>query len=80
MNNYIVINGKKAELTKEQLEQLGIKTPKNLWIRASWVTREGEPCWQCPKCNTAMHSYDEESLKIFHKYCGACGHKNILDD
>ncbi len=26
MDNYIVINGKKAELTKEQLEQLGIKT------------------------------------------------------
>lgn len=25
MNNYIVINGKKAELTKEQLEKLGIK-------------------------------------------------------
>lgn len=25
MENYIVINGKKSELTKEQLEKLGIK-------------------------------------------------------
>lgn len=28
MENYIVINGKKAELTKEQLEKLGIEVPK----------------------------------------------------
>lgn len=28
MDNYIVINGKKAELTKEQLEKLGIKVEK----------------------------------------------------
>lgn len=28
MKNYIVINGKKAELTKEQLKQLGIETEK----------------------------------------------------
>lgn len=28
MENYIVINGKKAELTEEQLEQLGIKSEK----------------------------------------------------
>lgn len=28
MDNYIVINGKKAELTKEQLKQLGIKDEK----------------------------------------------------
>lgn len=27
--NYIVINGKKAELTEEQLKQLGIELPKN---------------------------------------------------
>jgi len=29
MENYIVINGKKAELTKEQLENLGIKPKRN---------------------------------------------------
>lgn len=29
MKNYIVINGKKAELTKEQLEKLGIKPERN---------------------------------------------------
>lgn len=28
MNNYIVINGKKAELTEEQLKQLGISIEK----------------------------------------------------
>ena len=28
MDNYIVINGKKAELTEEQLEKLGIKVEK----------------------------------------------------
>lgn len=28
MENYIVINGKKAELTKEQLEALGIEIEK----------------------------------------------------
>ena len=79
MDNYIVINGNKAALTKEQLEQLGIKTSKILWIQRPWFTREGVPCWACPKCNTAMESY-ESSLKVFHTYCGACGHKNILED
>ena len=29
MENYIIINGKKAELTKEQLEKLGIKPKRN---------------------------------------------------
>lgn len=29
MENYIVINGKKTELTKEQLEKLGIKPERN---------------------------------------------------
>lgn len=31
--NYIVINGKKAELTEEQLEKLGIKPEKNKYIK-----------------------------------------------
>lgn len=34
MENYIVINGKKAELTKEQLKALGIKTNENPFDRA----------------------------------------------
>ena len=42
MDNYIVINGKRTELTEEQLKQLGIKTSKNLWIKMPWTTREGE--------------------------------------
>ena len=34
-NNYIVINGKKAELTNEQIELLGIKVRKNPFERVS---------------------------------------------
>ena len=33
--NYIVINGKRAELTKEQMEQLGIEVEENKRWRAS---------------------------------------------
>ena len=33
--NYIVINGKRAELTKEQMEQLGIKVEENNRWRAN---------------------------------------------
>ena len=33
--NYIVINGKKAELTNEQMEILGIKVRKNPFERVS---------------------------------------------
>jgi len=32
-NNYIVINGKKSELTEEQLKLLGIETRKNPFER-----------------------------------------------
>ena len=79
MDNYIVINGKRAELTEEQLKQLGIKTSKNLWIRMPWFTREGKPCWGCPECGTVTSSL-ESSLEIFHIFCGACGNRNILED
>lgn len=34
-DNYIVINGKRAELTKEQMEQLGIEIKENKRWRAS---------------------------------------------
>lgn len=34
--NYIVINGKRAELTKEQMEQLGIEIKKNRRWRANY--------------------------------------------
>ena len=34
-NNYIVINGKKAELTNEQMELLGIKVKNNPFERVS---------------------------------------------
>lgn len=37
MDNYIVINGKKAELTNEQLEKLGIKVEKDIFARGEYV-------------------------------------------
>lgn len=44
--NYIVINGKRAELTKEQMEQLGIKVEENNRWRANyndwyWIVTAG---------------------------------------
>lgn len=39
--NYIVINGKKAELTKEQLEKLGIKEKKD----RRWRAEHKEKYW-----------------------------------
>lgn len=37
MENYIVINGKKAELTEEQIEKLGIKVEKDIFQRGEYV-------------------------------------------
>lgn len=39
--NYIVINGKKADLTEEQLEKLGIKAKEN----KRWRAKDGETYW-----------------------------------
>ena len=43
--NYIVINGKRAELTKEQMEQLGIEVKENKRWRANdryeyWIVED----------------------------------------
>lgn len=35
MDNYICINGKKAELTEEQIKALGIELPKTPFSRTS---------------------------------------------
>lgn len=52
MDNYIVINGKKAELTEEQLEKLGIKVEKkNPFDRVE----EGNHYWQI---DTQSEAYD----------------------
>lgn len=78
MDNYIVINGKKAELTKEQLEKLGINTSNNLWIELHPLSRKSKPRWACPKCGIVIESENQRDLRIMHRYCGACGHRNIL--
>ena len=42
MENYIVINGKKAELTDEQLKQLGIESEKkrNNPFNSEWAEED----------------------------------------
>lgn len=69
MENYIVINGNKAELTKEQLKQLGI-IEKNPFDRVGenkkyyTITREG-------KVTTFVEEndiYDKESYEVAN-YC-----------
>lgn len=75
MENYICINGKKTELTDEQLKQLGIETKKNFWIK------DGDydpPRWICPKCHHTVR-IKEDGLKRACIYCGVCGNKNILE-
>lgn len=58
--NYIVINGKKVELTEEQLKQLGIELPKNKRWRADageiyyFVSSWGSIC----DANDYYHNYD----------------------
>ena len=58
--NYIVINGKRAELTEEQLKQLGIELPKNKRWRADagkiyyFVSSWGSIC----NANDYYHDFD----------------------
>lgn len=75
MENYICINGKKTELTDEQLKQLGIETKKNLWIGYKNFTPAR---WVCPKCRHTV-GMEEDNLKKVMFYCNMCGNKNILD-
>lgn len=57
--NYIVINGKKMDLTDEQLKQLGIKVRKNPFKRVKkdkkhyWITSNGK-----------IDSYDEGGVSF----------------
>lgn len=78
MDNYICINGKKAELTKEQLEKLGIKleTFKSFnrqdnggryyyinSIGKTVVNIEHNPDYNCNQYNVANYCTDKELLK-----------------
>lgn len=57
MDNYIVINGKKAELTEEQLEKLGIKVKKE----TPFARNVGEAYYYIQAFNTVMIETDENT-------------------
>ena len=52
--NYIVINGKRTELTREQLEQLGIKEEGN----KRWRAKKGKCYWSI-NLSVSKYGYDE---------------------
>lgn len=52
--NYIVINGKRAELTKKQIEQLGIKVEEN----NRWRAVNGGTYWFVESRNKAFSTHD----------------------
>lgn len=67
--NYIVINGKKAELTKEQMEQLGIKVAEN----KRWRATDGGQYWFVDSNNEVRsdmeYSYNYDSFRYYsHNY------------
>lgn len=71
MENYIVINGKKAELTKEQLKALGIEVPKtSVFDRREkgegyyFIKHQGEVEYTCE----SNFSWDEDVYNIAN-YC-----------
>lgn len=51
--NYIVINGKRAELTKEQMEQLGIEVEKD----KRWRAKANKVYWHVTSYNHAEPSW-----------------------
>ena len=55
--NYIVINGKRAELTEEQLKQLGIGLPKN----KRWRAERGERYYRVDTFNQVSSLRDIDS-------------------
>lgn len=77
--NYIVINGKKAELTEEQLEKLGIKPEKNKY----------EKIFERAACKSYHHILSDGSVAVtndiatknddaFFKNANYCGDEEIM--
>lgn len=63
--NYIVINGKRAELTEEQMRQLGIEAKGNKRWRADITSHY----WYVNSFNTACKDYDgKKSVDDFRYY------------
>ena len=78
MENYIVINGKKAELTPEQLEALGIEVPKaNAFKRASSCER-----FYFIDCKGEVFSTEEEGVKnddVMYAIANYCTDKALME-
>lgn len=77
MENYIVINGKRAELTEEQLKKLGIVTEKkNPFERA----KKGDEYWTVVH-NGDVFSYLEMNDEFDEKYyliANYCTNKDLM--
>lgn len=77
--NYIVINGKRAELTKEQLKQLGIVTEKSPFARVGkrelfyFISSSG-------RVDCATESYPSDGLvTTFFNTANYCTDKAIME-
>lgn len=67
--NYIVINGKRSELTKEQMEQLGIEVEEN----KRWRAADGGQYWFVDSNNEVRsdmeYRYNYDSFRYYsHNY------------
>lgn len=68
MENYIVINGKKAELTEEQLENLGIKVEKDIF-----EPKDGDQYYLISNSGClCTHNWDGDGYDIRVKEVGNC--------
>ena len=78
MDNYIVINGKKAELTPEQLKALGIEVPKaNAFKRARSCER-----FYFIDCKGEVFSTEEEGVKnddVMYAIANYCTDKALME-
>ena len=82
MDNYICINGKKARLTSEQLEALGI-CRTNRWVTEVLYPSIGElrVKYTCPNYGKFFYTRTEMSGSMLnaHRYCGYCGTENVSE-
>lgn len=62
--NYIVINGKRAELTKEQMEQLGIEIEEN----KRWRADHGEKYYLVNTTGDVLDARERNDTSSFFRY------------
>lgn len=86
MDNYICINGKKAELTEEQLKALGIELPKsnpfervcsnaNEFYSFYYISSTGSVC----ECVDSGFSNGNGTIDLRHRAANYCTDKAILE-